>query len=243
MTLRADTRRIVLLGLGLVALLVTLCGRVLAQSGPPARTPSSTRPAPAKPRLFDPLDLGFFEQPDREAWQKPDQIMDALHIADSDAVAEIGAGGGWFTIRLSRRVGQNGLVFAEDIQSPVLEALKRRVQNQGLTNVEPVLGTAANPGLPEGRLDAALVVGVYHEVEDPVTLLRNVGRALKPRGCLGVVDWAAGSGGPGPDPGERVDPNVVIASASAAGLILNKREDLPPFQYLLVFGRTDSACK
>ena len=223
-------------------LAVVICLSVPAHSAYPAPPARPTPPA-QKPRLFDPLDLGFFEQPDRDQWQRPDQIMDALHIADSDVVAEIGAGGGWFTIRLARRVGQNGLVFAEDIQSPVFEALRRRVQNEGLLNVQTVLGTASDPELPPGRLDAALIVDVYHEVEAPIPLLENIARALKPQGCLGIVDFAAGAGGPGPDPAERVDPDAVIRTATAAGLKLNKREALPPFQFLLVFGKTDSACR
>src|SRR5512143_186121 len=72
--------------------------------------------------LFPPQDLGLLEGPDRDAWQKPDRIMDALGIADGSAVADLGAGGGWFTIRLARRVGPNGLVYAEDIQTQMLEA-------------------------------------------------------------------------------------------------------------------------
>lgn len=229
-----DTKtRTTLLAFGVSALLAVSAAAPQAQHALQHRNP----------KLFDPLDLGFFEQPDRDQWQKPDQIMDALHIADSDVVAEIGAGGGWFTIRLSRRVGQNGVVFAEDIQPAVFEALRRRVQNEGLRNVQTVLGTATDPKLPDGRLDAALIVDVFHEMEDPVALLTNVARALKPQGCLGVVDFSAGEGGPGPDSGERADPEIVIRTATTAGLKLNKREALPPFQYFLVFGNTDSACR
>ena len=73
-------------------------------------------PRRATRRLFPPEDLGLLEAPDRDAWQKPEQIMDALGIADGSAVADIGAGGGWFTLRLARRVGPNGLVYAQDIQ-------------------------------------------------------------------------------------------------------------------------------
>ena len=81
-------------------------------------------------RLFPPTDLGLLESPDRAAWQKPDLIMDALKIAYGDTVADIGAGSGFFTVRLARRVdprGENGLVYAEDIQQPMLESIKRRV--------------------------------------------------------------------------------------------------------------------
>ena len=89
-------------------------------------------PAKAKARLFPPQDLGLLEAPDREQWQKPNQIMDALRIADGSVVADLGAGGGWFTIRLARRVGPNGLVYAEDIQPQMIEAIRRRVQREAV---------------------------------------------------------------------------------------------------------------
>ena len=95
---------------------------------------------PAQGRLFPPEDLGILESPDRDEWQQPDRIMDELQIAEGSRVADIGAGGGWFTIRLARRVGPNGVVFAEDIQPEMIESINRRVRDQGLSNVRPILG-------------------------------------------------------------------------------------------------------
>ena len=86
-------------------------------------------------------DLGLLEGPDREAWQKPDEIMDALGIADGASVADVGPGAGWFTIRLARRVGPNGRVFATDVQPQMLEAVRRRVAREGLLNVETRRGS------------------------------------------------------------------------------------------------------
>src|SRR5689334_20215336 len=119
-----------------------------------------------KGRLFAPQDLGLIDQADRDQWQKPEQIMDALGIADGSFVADLGAGGGWFTIRLARRVGPNGLVIAEDIQPQMIEAINRRVQQEGLTNVRTVLGTPTDPRLP-GGLDAVLIVDAYREMDEP----------------------------------------------------------------------------
>ena len=190
----------------------------------------------SKSRLFAPLNLGLLEGPDREQWQKPDQIMDALGIADGSIVADLGAGGGWFTTRLARRVGPNGLVYAEDIQPQMIEAIGARIQRENLLNVRTVLGIAQDPRLPRG-IDAVVIVDAYHEMEDPVTLLKNVERSLKPQGRIGVVDFNPGGGGPGPAPDERVAPEAVIAAASAAGLQLISQEAIPPFQFLLVFGK------
>jgi predicted methyltransferase len=188
-------------------------------------------------RLFPPQDLGLLEGPDRDAWQKPEQIMDALAIADGSSVADIGAGAGWFTIRLARRVGPRGTVYAQDVQRQMLEAIRRRVGREGLQNVETRLGEGSDPNLPHRALDAVLVVDVYPEVDDRVTFLRNLAAALKPNGRLGIVNFKPGQGGPGPvgQEGARVDASVVEADARAAGLRVLARADLP-YQYLLVLG-------
>jgi SAM-dependent methyltransferase len=212
---------------------------------PQRRAPSALK-AQRNGRLFPPLDLGLIEGPDREAWQKPDQIMDALGIADGAVVADLGAGGGWFTLQLARRVGPNGLVYAQDIQPQMIEGITRRVQRENLKNVRTVLGTATDPHLPRG-IDAVLIVDTYRELDDPakpeiiLTLLGNIARSLKPQGRVGVVDFTPGGGGPGPSPEERVDPDAVIAAAAAAGLKLQARELVPPYQFMLVFGRDPAA--
>ena len=189
-------------------------------------------------RLFPPTDLGLLEVPDRAAWQKPEQIMDALKIADGAKVADIGAGGGFFTIRLAQRVGPNGKVYAQDIQQPMLEAIKRRVTREGLQNVEPRLSTETDPNLPKGALDAVLVVDTYQEVgeENRVQFLKSLALTLKPNGRIGIVNYKPGRGGPGPEPQRRVESTVAEAEARAAGLRVLDRANLP-FQYLLVLGR------
>ena len=207
-----------------------------ASPAPPA---AQSQPKP-RSRLFPPLDLGLLEGADREQWQKPDQIMDALKIADGSVVADLGAGGGWFTVRLARRVGPNGRVYAEDIQPLMIEAIKRKVQRENLTNVRTVLGTPKDSRLPRG-LDAVLIVGAYHEMEDPVTLLRNAADSLKPQGRIGVVDYSAGAGGPGPEPDQRIDAETVIRGATAANLQVISREAIPPFMFMLVLGKGPTA--
>lgn len=192
-------------------------------------------------QLFPPENLGLLEGPDRAEWQKPEQIMDALAIADGSVVADIGAGAGWFTIRLARRVGPNGMVYAEDVQRQMIESIERRVQREALRNVRIVLGTAENPRLPNGALDAALIVDAYHEMDDRIPLLRNLARSLKASGRLGIVDFRLDGGGPGPPLDERIAPDLVIAEAHQAGLRLLSQETFLPFQYLLVFGRAPAA--
>jgi predicted methyltransferase len=197
-----------------------------------------------KPRLFPPENLGLLEGPDRDAWQRPDQIMDALQIGESSVVADLGAGGGWFTVRLARAVGPNGRVYAEDIQPQMIQAIERRIQRDGLTkNVWTVRGTPTDPKLPAGALDAVLIVDAYHELEDPVALLKNVRTSLKPTGVVAVINFKSDGGGPGPGMEDRVDADKVVADASAAGLELKKREAFLRYQYMLTFGLAARAPK
>jgi ubiquinone/menaquinone biosynthesis C-methylase UbiE len=191
-------------------------------------------------RLFPPEELGVLEGPDRDAWQKPDLIMDALGIGEGSVVADLGAGGGWFTVRLARRVGPNGTVFAQDVQRQMLEAIKRRVDREGLRNVDYVQGNADDPRLPPKRLDAVLIVDTYHEVANPIELLRNVSASLNATGRIGIVDFTLEGGGPGPPLSQRKSEEKVIEEAQQAGLrLVNRvnRESFLEFQYMLIFGR------
>lgn len=198
---------------------------------------------PQHGRLFKAEDLGLLEGPDRDVWQRPDQIMDALGIAEGSIVAEIGAASGWFTIRLARRVAPNGFVYAEDVQPPMIEVIKRRLPRENLHNVRAFLGEADDPKLPSNALDAILIVDAYHEMEKPVALLRNAARALKdnPPGRIGIVGFNMSGGGPGPPMEERIDPERVIREVNAAGLVLLARPNFLRYQYMLVFGKPKTA--
>ncbi len=195
--------------------------------------------APQHSRLFPPEHIGMLEGPDRAAWQRPVQVMDALNIGEGSTVADIGAGGGWFTIRLADRVGPNGLVYAEDVQREMLEAIRRRVERAQLTNVKTIIGTPLNPRLP-APVDAALIVDAYHEMDQPRTMLRNIAAALKPNGRIGIVEFKKDGWGPGPPMAERVEPERVISDAEAVGLRLVSKETFLRYQYMLVFTTGDT---
>jgi ubiquinone/menaquinone biosynthesis C-methylase UbiE len=187
-------------------------------------------------RLFPPEDLGLLEAPDRDIWQHPEQIMDVLGIAEGSVVADIGAGAGWFTIRLARRVGPNGVFYAEDVQPEMLAAIQRRVNAEGLMNVKQILGKGSDPQLPRAALDAVLMVDAYHEIDDRVPLLRNLARTLRPGGRIGVVDFKLEGSGPGPAMEERISPETVVNDANNAGLRLLSHQTFLPYQYFLIFG-------
>jgi ubiquinone/menaquinone biosynthesis C-methylase UbiE len=217
----------------LQSLLATLVGVMLL-----AAAAHGQRPQHGK--LFPPENLQQLEIPDRDVWQRPDHIMDALGIAEGSVVADLGAGSGWFTIRLARRVRPTGKVYAEDIQPQMIEVIKRRVARENLQRtVEFKLGTAEDLRLPENALDAALIVDAYHEMDQPVQLLRSAARALKQEGRIGIVEFTKSGGGPGPPMEERVDPDRVIREAKAAGLRLIAQPNILRYQYMLVFGKPE----
>jgi ubiquinone/menaquinone biosynthesis C-methylase UbiE len=221
------------LALALVVLAATACP-VFAQ-------PASPQGQASRHTLFPPTDLGLLESQDRDVWQKPEQIMDALGIADGSKVADIGAGGGYFTVRLARRVGPNGVVWANDVQPAMIEAIKRRVAkdvSKDIRNVRTVLGTSSDPMLPSAAFDAVIMLETFSEVRrngNPVLFLENVRKALRDGGRAGIIDYKKDGGGPGPDE-ERPTADVIVAAAEQAGLRLLKRDEtLLPFQFFLIF--------
>jgi SAM-dependent methyltransferase len=202
-----------------------------------------------QPRLTKPSDLLLLEGPDRDSWQKPEQIMDELRIAERSRVADIGAGSGWFTVRLAQRVGDFGRVYATDVQPEMLTAITRRVSRERSScraesdtdcNVETVRSSRNATNLPLGTLDAILVVDVYPELDERVTFLRNLTKSLKPRGRIGVVNYKPGAGGPGPPPERRFPPSVVEQDARDANLRVLSTMDLR-YQYVIVLGRGGSS--
>ena len=210
-----------------------------AESQAPAAAASQaqTRVTGQPQRLFSALDLGLLETPDRDRWQRVDEILDNLKIAEGAVVADIAAGGGWLSVRIARRVGPTGIVYAEEIQPTMIQAIAHRVQMEDLANVRPVLGTPIDPRLPRGTVDVAIIANAFHDIDAPVPLLESLRGALNRRGRIGVIEFTMGAGGPGPDQQERVRPETIIAAAEAAHLRLLERYPVPPFEYLLVFGQ------
>lgn len=124
----------------------------------------------------------------RERWQRVPDVFTALGVRPGASVADVGAGGGFFTVRLARAVGDSGRVFAVDVDSAVIRQLRERVAREGLTNVEFIHSTQRDPGLPAGALDGVLVVNAYHEFTQPDAMLAGFLRALRSGGRLVIVD-------------------------------------------------------
>lgn len=124
----------------------------------------------------------------REEWQNVPAVVEALAVGTGSAVADIGAGGGFFTVRLARAVGREGRVYAVDVAESEVARLRRRAEDEGLAQVEVVQGTTSNPGLAEASLDAALIVNAYHEMREHRSMLKALRRALRPGGRLVIVE-------------------------------------------------------
>ena len=140
-------------------------------------------------------DLSIFETPDRDKKLEIDRVMDLLKITQGKAVADIGAGSGWFTVRAARRVGAAGEVIAEDINPDAIKYIEARAKKEQLGNVKTLLGVPDDAKLARESVDAVLMLKVYHEIARPVPFMRGVREALKPGGLVGVIDRnGSGSG-------------------------------------------------
>jgi predicted methyltransferase len=131
----------------------------------------------------------WLERDERDAEEQPEIALNALRIKKGMSVADVGAGVGYFTTRLAKRVGPEGKVYATDIQPEMLARLQDRLDNLGITNVETLLGTQVEPRLPEGKVDLILMVDVYHELAQPQRMLYQLRKALKPDGRLVLIEY------------------------------------------------------
>jgi len=177
-------------------------------------------------------DLSVFDSPGREDRLQIERVMNILGIAEGRAVADIGAGSGWFTVRAARRVGGNGLIYAVDINPEAIRYIDERARKERLKNVKTILGKPDNPLLPTRSVDAVLLLKTYHEVAQPVALLQNLRAALRPGAKVGVID----RNGNGEDHG--VGRDVVIREAKEAGYKLLELYDFvkgDKMDYFLVF--------
>ena len=177
-------------------------------------------------------DLSIFDSPGREERLQINRVMDVLGIVPGKAVADVGAGSGWFTVRAARRVGGGGLVYAVDINPEAIRHIEERAKKEELQNVKTILGKADDPALPAGSVDAVLLLKTYHEVAQPIALLQNLREALRPGAKVGVID----RNGNGEDHG--IGRDVVIREAKEAGYKLVQQYDFvkgDKMDYFLVF--------
>ena len=206
---------------------------LLAVTLPLAAQTPATVPPPAHP-TSNPYtgDLSIFEEAGRDQKLQIDRVMDTLKLHPGSNVADVGAGGGWFSVRAARRVSPGGTVYAEDINPHAVDAIHDRAAKENLPNIATVLGTPDDPKLPADTLNAALMLRVYHEIAHPPTLLASLRTSMKSGALLGVIDHP----GHGDDHGINAD--VVIAEVQRSGFRFVKQYDFTHADqndYFLVF--------
>jgi SAM-dependent methyltransferase len=218
--------------------MLMLCVGFLLGPGPATSIPpqsSATQGAQVPPRKTSTPytgDLSIFEYKDRDQKLHVTRVMDILGIDEGKTVADIGAGSGWFSVRAARRVTPSGLVYAVDINSEAVQYIQQRVQREGIGNIRVIRSKPDDPLLPAESIDAVLLLKTYHEVAEPVTLLRNLRKSLRPNARLGIID----RNGNGEDHG--VSRGVVVREAAEAGYRLVSEYDFVKSDgedYFLVF--------
>ena len=193
---------------------------------------------PVSGRIFAPVmgvgGAGWLERPEREDEEAPSKALDALELKPGMVVADIGAGSGYYSSRIAKRVGPTGRVYATDIQQGMIDILDRRITAEGLTNITTVLGGMDDPRLPPASIDLAIMVDVYHELQQPQLFLQRLKGTFKPNGRLVLLEF------------RKEDPKVPILEVhkmsvaevkqemEAEGFVLDKVIDVLPWQHIIV---------
>ena len=180
----------------------------------------------------------WLDRPEREREEQPEKAIAALHLAPGMNVGEVGAGTGYYALRIAKCIQPGGTYYANDLQPGMLTRLKSNAAVQNVTNIQTFVGTETDPRLPRGKLDYVLMVDVYHELSQPQIMLRNIAAALKPGGKLVLLEF------------RKEDPNVPIrpehemtvkdvkAELSAEGYMLDHLVETLPWQHMFFFRRS-----
>lgn len=185
--------------------------------------------------FMGPGGIPWLDRPEREDEEHPTKVIDALELKGGEVVADLGAGSGYFTFKLSPKVGEKGKVLAVDIQDEMIAELKKRIEKNKVTNVETVKCTESDPKLPEAGVDIVLMVDVYHEIAFPYEVMSAIRKALKPGGRMVFVEY------------RKEDPKVPIKEIhkmsieqlkkemAVVGLVHQKTVDTLPRQHIAIF--------
>ena len=176
-----------------------------------------------------------FDDPARDAWQRPDDVVRSLALRPGAWVADLGAGTGYFSRRLSAAVGPDGVVLAVETEPNLVAHLRTRAEAEQTPNVIPILASTSNPRLPPASCDVVLIVDTYHHLDDRLTYLPGLRRVLRPGGRVVIVDWQKRELPVGPEMAHKLDRAVVVDEMTRSGFRLVAAPDVLPYQYLLIF--------
>jgi tRNA A58 N-methylase Trm61 len=215
----------------LVALLLVLaCERGELELERPERIPSPLTPVEG---------AAWLERPGRELEERPALVLQVMDLRNGDWVAEVGSATGYFTRRIARRVAPDGVVYAVDIQPEMLELMTRKLEEEGIENVIPVLGEPTDPKLPPEAFDWILLVDTYHEFQQPYEMLSRIREAMAPDGRVALVGYRLeGATAEHIRLEQRMSVNQILAEWLPAGFDLVERVETLPSQHLLIFQRS-----
>jgi ubiquinone/menaquinone biosynthesis C-methylase UbiE len=210
-------------------LLVSLL--LIVFSAAPAVPQTKRQPAP----VMGVEGADWLIRPERIREEEPDRMLAALEIRKGSTVADIGAGVGYHVWRLSEIVGPTGKVIGEDIQEGMIRLMKKNVEERKLQNVEIILGTPTDPRLPAKSVDVVLMVDVYHEFSDPVTMMRHIKNALKPDGRVVLVEFRKEDPNVPIQPLHKMSVGDVRSELEPLGFKFQKAIEFLPWQHILIF--------
>lgn len=198
----------------------------------------AARRHPVSGRVFAPVmgvgGAGWLERAEREEEEAPSKAIDALELKPGMVIADVGAGSGYYTSRMAKKVAPSGRILATDIQPGMIAILERRIKAEGLGNVTTILGSMDDPRLPPNSIDMAIMVDVYHELQQPELFLQRLKPAFKPGGRLVLLEF------------RKEDPKVPIlevhkmsvaevkAELEAEGFAIERVSDVLPWQHIIV---------
>ena len=217
----------------LAAALLTTIVTIVAAQAPGIHPISGRRFA----EVMDAAGASWLDRAERDLEEAPDEAIAIIGVKKGWTVADIGAGSGYMTAKLSKKVGTTGVVYATDIQPAMIDLLQKRIVKAKLANVRPILGAVDDPKLPAASIDMALMVDVYHELSQPQVMLGRIREALKPSGRLILLEYRKED----PSIPIRLEHKMSVAEAKmeleAEGFKLTRVDDGLPRQHVLIFAK------
>jgi ubiquinone/menaquinone biosynthesis C-methylase UbiE len=175
------------------------------------------------------------EDPARDAYQKPHEVVMALGLKEGETIADIGAGSGYFAFRFSRHVGENGRVYAVDINPEMIVYMNRRIRDMKVKNMVTVLSAPDDPLLMDGSIDRFFICETWHHIQNQTQYLVLIMKMLKPGGQVVMIDFQKRDLPVGPPNEMKIAREDVIKQLQAAGFQLEKENSFLPYHYFLVF--------
>jgi len=203
-------------------------------------------PAPQAPQAQTPAEMhrqhqdsaayiAMLEDPKRDVYQKPGEVVAALALKPGQVVADIGAGSGYFAVRLAREVGSGGRVYGVDVSPEMIVHLNRRLRDAAVTNVQTVLSAPDDPLLPDASVDRFFICDTWHHIDDQAKYLGLMKKMLRPGGQVVMIDFQKRELPVGPPLAMKIAREDLVKQMEGAGFRLAREHTFLPYQYFLVF--------